>query len=142
GYARLVVTPRLRPAPNDAGLVQIPLKPAASIHGVAVPGSRLSQQSDGLSLHIDRADGFDQMFHGLKWDEKGECLIDSLAAGDYYLTLMHSVGNTSTSCWTKKITLKAGERLTVPLGEMTGTLTFSGRTSPFTQVRITRKPNL
>lgn len=142
GYARAIVTPTLRPDPNDAGLVPIRLQPGASIHGVAVPGSRLSQQADGVSLHFVSTDRFDHMFHGLKRDEKGGCLIDSLAAGDYFVTLMHSDGNMSTSCWTKKITLKAGEKRTVPLGEMTGSLTLSGRTSPFTQVRITRKPSV
>lgn len=140
GYARVVVTPALRPDPNEAGLVPIVLQSGASIHGVAVPSSRLSQQADGVSLHFVSTDRFDHMFHGLKRDEKGKCLIDSLAAGDYLLTLMHSDGNVSTSCWTRKITLKAGEKRTVPLGEMTGSLTLSGRTSPFTQVRITRKP--
>ena len=142
GYARMVVTPLLRPDPNDAGLIQIPLQRAASIHGVAVPTSRLSQRADGLSLHFVSSDRFDHMFHGLERDEKGGCLIDSLAAGDYFLTLMHSEGNTSTSCWTKKIALKAGEQLKVPLGEMIGTLTLSGSTSPFTEVRMTRKPSL
>ena len=36
---------------------------------------------------------------------------------------------------------KAGQQVTVPLGEMTGTLTLSGRTTPFTQVQITPKLN-
>ncbi|GDY08066.1 hypothetical protein LBMAG52_15520 [Planctomycetia bacterium] len=142
GYARMVVAPLLRPAPNDAGLIPIPLQPAASIHGVAVPSSRLSQQADGLSLHFVSTDRFDHMLHGLKRDAKGECLIDSLAAGDYFVTLMHSEGNTSTSCWTKKIALKAGEQLKVPLGELTGMLTLSGSTALFTQVRLTRKQSL
>lgn len=141
GYARMVVTPALRPDPNEAGVIPIPLPPAASIRGVAVPDSRLSQQADGVSLHFASTDRFDHMFHGLKRDQNGECLIDSLAAGDYFLTLMHSEGNMSTSCWTKKITLKAGEHVKVPLGEMIGTLTVSGRTSPFTQIRLTPKPN-
>ena len=141
GYARTVVTPMRRPDRNDSGLIPISLKPAASIHGVAVAGSRLSQQADGLSLSSAAVNGFEQMFHGLNRDPNGECLIDSLAAGDYYLSLMHSQGNTSTSCWTKKFTLKEGEKRKVPLGEMTGTLTLSGRTSSFTDVQITRKPS-
>ncbi len=140
GYARTILMPKSRPAPNENDLIQIPIPPAASIRGIAAPGSRISRQATGVSLYCAATGNVEQMFDGIRLYKNGECWIDSLAAGDYGLSLMHSDGNMSTSCWTKKISLKAGERLKIPLGEMTGTLTLSGRTSPFTHVRITRKP--
>ncbi len=142
GYARMVVTPLLRPDPDANGLVQIPVAPAAVIRGVPAPGSKISTGEGGVSLHYTATDGFDHMFHNLKQDDKGECRIDSLAAGEYLVMLQHSNGNMFTACWTRKVTLQPGEQLELPLGEMTGTLTLSGRTTPFTDVQITRKSNL
>ena len=142
GYARMVVTPVLRPDPDANGLIQIPVEPAAVILGVPVPGSRIGAGQGGVSLHFFSTDGFDHMYHNLVRNEMGECRIDSLAAGKYLVMLQHSNGHASTSCWTKKVTLQAGEQLKLPLGEMTGTLTLSGRTTPFTDIQITRKSNL
>ena len=141
GYARQIITPLLRPDPDATGLIQIPIDPAAVILGVTDPKSRIAKGQSGVSLYYVSTDGFDHMFHNLQRDEQGECRIDSLAAGDYRVMLQHSSGNLSTSCWTKKITLKAGEQLKLPLGEMTGSLTLSGRTTPFTEVQMTRKQN-
>lgn len=142
GYARTIVTPLLRPDPDSTGLMQIPVAPAAVILGVQAAGSPISVGQGGVSLHYFATDGFEHMFHNLTQDENGECRIDSLAAGEYLVMLQHSDGNMSTSCWTKKIALKAGEQRQLPLGEMTGSLTLSGRTTPFTDIQITRKPNL
>ena len=142
GYARAIITPLLRPDPDATGLIQIPVEPAAVILGIAAPDSQISPGQGGVSLHYFATDGFEHMFHNLAQDEQGMCRIDSLAAGDYLVMLQHSDGNISTSCWTKKITLKAGEQRKLPLGEMTGSLTLSGRTTPFTDIQITRKPNL
>ena len=142
GYARTIITPLLRLDPDSTGLIQIPVAPAASILGVQAAGSPIGAGQSGVSLHYYASDGFDHMIHNLSQDENGECRIDSLAAGDYLVMLQHRDGNMSTSCWTKKVTLQAGEQLKLPLGEMTGTLTLSGRTTPFTDIQITRKPNL
>lgn len=139
GYARTIVTPALRPDPDDAGLIRIPLAPAASIRGVAAPGAHIGGQPCDLSLSIMSTDHFDHMVQGLKQNEKGECLIDSLAAGEYLISLMHSQGNWSTACWSKKVTLGVGKQRTVALGEMSGTLTLSGRAFPFAHVRISRQ---
>jgi hypothetical protein len=140
GYARRIVTPAQRPKPLNAGPLEIPLTRAASIQGVAARGSRLVRRSNGVGLHYIAKDGFDHMFHGLKLDEYGTCEIGSLPAGDYVLYLMHGDSNWSAPSWTKTITLAAGQELRVTLGEMTGSLTFSARTVPFTQVHLTAMP--
>lgn len=142
GYGRTIITPAQRPEPDDSGLIQIPLEPAASILGVRAADSRLSQLGDGISLYLPATDGFEHMFHGLSLNENGECLVDSLSPGRYRVALMYSDGNMSAPCWSRTIDVKAGQHVTVPLGEMTGTLTLSGRTSPFTQVQITRKSSV
>lgn len=50
-------------------------------------------------------------------------------------------GNHKT-CWGKSVELKAGQNLELPLGEMTGAITVSGRTTPFTDVSLRPKPHL
>lgn len=140
GYGRRVISAKLRPAPDDAGVIKIRLHPAASIRAIATPGSRLSRDADGITLATATSDGFEHMFHGLKRDSQGGCLIESLAPGIYQVVLMHSDGNMSAPCWARKIVLKAGEQLTVNLGEMTGAFTLSGQATPFSQIRLTRKP--
>lgn len=143
GYGRRVITPAQRPEPDDSGLTGIQLEPAATIHATRAPNSRISQQGDdNVYLDFRSSDGFDNMFHSLRLNENGECFIDSLAPGKYQVGLMHSDGAASTACWLKSINLKAGQHVELPLGEMTGTLTVSGRTTPFTDVSLRPKPNL
>jgi hypothetical protein len=142
GFARQVITPELRPAPDAAGTIPISLAPAAAILGVTAPGTRIGKGETGVMLHYFSKDGYDHMYHDLRRDENGDCRIDSLAAGDYLVMLQHSLGNSSTTCWSRKVSLRAGEQLKLNLGEMTGSLTFSGRIDPFTDIRITQQPHL
>lgn len=141
GYARKIVTPQQRPGRDKRTIVAIPLTRSASIRGIMAKDSRLSRTASGVSLNAASVNGFEQMFHGLTLDANGECLIESLAAGEYYISLNHSDGNMSTACWYKKIKLAAGESKIVQLGEMTGNLTLRGKTAPFTDVSLTRKPS-
>ena len=142
GYGRRVITPALRPDPDENGLIRILLDPAATIHATRAANSRIAQQGDRIYLEMQSTDGFRHMYHSPKLDENGECLIDSLAPGKYFVGLMHSAGFSSTACWLKTIELKAGQKVELPLGEMTGDLTVSGRTTPFTDVSLRPKPNL
>ena len=142
GYGRKIVVPAQRPEPDDNGLVQIPLEPAGAILGVRAPDSRLSQPGDRISLSLPPSDGFEHMFHGLSLNENGECVVDSLSPGRYTVVLMYSDGSLSSPCWSNTIGVNAGQRVTVSFGKMTGTLTLSGRTTPFAQVQTTRKSDL
>lgn len=142
GYGRKVITPQQRPEPDASGLMRINLEPAATIHATRAPNSRISQQGDEMYLDSRPSEGFENMFHSLHLDEDGECFIDSLAPGKYQVGLMHSDGAASTACWLKSIDLKVGQQIELPLGEMTGTLTVSGRTTPFTDVSLRAKPSL
>jgi hypothetical protein len=74
------------------------------------------------------------MFHALKLNEAGECMIDSLAAREYFVGIMRSSGSSSTVCWAKTLDLKAGDNVELPLGEMTGAITLNSRTTPLTDV--------
>ena len=142
GYGRKIVTPRQRPEPDKNGLIRIPLEPAATIHATRAANSRIAEQGDNVYLEFQSTDGFHHMFHSLRLDANGECLIDSLAPGKYWVGLMHSAGHSSAACWLKICELKAGQNLELPLGDMTGKITVSGRTTPFTHVSLGPKPQL
>jgi len=69
----------------------------------------------------------------------GKWFVDSLAPGTYHVGVTHSIGGSSTACWLRTIKLKAGQHVELLLSEMTGKLTLSGRTTPFTDVSLSPK---
>ena len=136
GYGRKIITPEQRPEPDDNGVLQIALEPAATIHATRAPNSRIGREESSIYLELESPGNFSHMFHSLRLNEQGECLIDSLAPGRYQAGLFHSGGNMSTACWLRTIELVPGQHVELPLGEMSGTLTVSGRTAPFTDVSL------
>lgn len=142
GFARTIITPNKRPEPDENGVIRIALEPAATIHATRAANSRIGRDGDQIYLSIESPANFSQMFHSLRLDEQGKCFIDSLAPGKYQIGLSHANGNMSTACWLKMIELKPGQRLELPLGEMTGMRTVSGRATPFTDVSLRPKDDL
>ncbi len=138
GYGRLAIAPKRRPDPDEKGLVRIQLEPAATILAIRDPNSRFREPDEQLYLHLETSDDFEHMFHSLRGEE-GKWFVDSLAPGTYQVGVTHSIGGASTACWLKTMTLKAGQHVDLLLSEMTGKLTLSGRTTPFTDVSLSPK---
>ncbi|MDA1230524.1 MAG: carboxypeptidase-like regulatory domain-containing protein [Planctomycetota bacterium] len=142
GYGRKIMTPQQRPEPDADGIIRLALEPAATIYATRAADSHIARQGDNIYLNVQAQDNFSQMFHSLRLDASGECFIDSLAPGKYSVGLMHSGGFGSTACWLKTVELKAGQNVELALGEMTGAIMVSGRTSPFTDVSLGLKADL
>jgi hypothetical protein len=138
GYGREVIPPKRRPNPDEKGLIRIPLEPAATIRAIRDPNSRFREPDERLYIHVEPADDFEHMFHSMRGDG-GTWFVDSLAPGIYHVGVTHSIGGSSTACWLKTIKLEAGQHLELLLSEMTGKLTLSGRTTPFTDVSLSPK---
>lgn len=138
GYGRLAIAPKRRPDPDEKGLVRIQLEPAATIRAIRDPNSRFRNPDEQLYLHVESSDDFEHRFHSLRGEE-GKWFVDSLAPGTYHVGVTHSIGGASTACWLKTIMLKAGQHVDLLLSEMTGKLTLSGRTTPFTDVSLSPK---
>ncbi len=138
GYGREVITPKRRPNPDKQGLIRIELGPAATILAIRDPNSRFGEPDEQLYLQVESSDDFEHMFHSLRGD-KGKWFVDSLAPGTYQVGVTHSIGGSSTACWLRTLKLKGGEHVDLLLSEMTGKLTLSGRTTPFTDVSLSPK---
>ena len=138
GYGREVITPKCRPNTDEKGLIRIQLEPAATIRAIRDPNSRFRVPDEQLYLHVESSDDFEHMFHSMRGDG-GKWFVDSLAPGTYHVGVTHSIGGSSTACWLKTIKLKAGQHAELLLSEMTGKLTLSGRTTPFTDVSLSPK---
>ena len=139
GYGRAVIMPEQRPQVGADGVIRIPLSPEGVIQGMRAAGSRIARDADYVSLHYQSSDGFNHMYHGEALNAEGGFRYDSLAPGKYLISLMQREVNLSSTSWSQSLVIEAGKTVNVELGQMTGTLSLTGRTRPFTRVALTRE---
>jgi hypothetical protein len=136
GYEWRVIRPSERPDAGADGVCRIAVQPESVIEAIVLRETQLGASADYLSLYVTSPNGVEHMFGQLEPDESGRITIPGLAAGEYRLVLMDNQRNFGFPCYTKRVTLAAGERQEVFLGDMPGTLTLSGQADPFAMVRI------
>jgi hypothetical protein len=139
GYERRVISPAQRPAADGEGIVTIALAPAASVTAIADRETPFGRAARSVWLTCQTDDDFEHMNWSLPFNEDGECRINSLRAGKYRLTLYFNAGNMSFPCYSKALTLEAGEHKNVRLGQMPGNLRLDGHAGPFNVVTISPK---
>ncbi|MCA9043729.1 MAG: carboxypeptidase regulatory-like domain-containing protein [Planctomycetaceae bacterium] len=137
GFSRRVILPVNRPEPDSDGVIEIPLQREAVIRGRIPEGSQFRELTDSISLSFQSNDGVDHMYERVDLDDKGEFEIHSLEGGSYHVTLMHSEGNVTYSCWSRKFEIEPGAATELEPGKLTGNFVFAGRTEPFTRVALT-----
>lgn len=124
GYAPTILSPQERatyPATQD-GVITVPLSPGGALsgvlfeHGFPAPGRRVA-----LTWEDERMPG---MLGRFGTDGEGRYLANALPAGPMEL---HTEARGDVPSLTKRVTLKAGERRRVDLGNDLGPLTLSGR---------------
>lgn len=135
GYERRVIPPWKRPETID-GVLHVALQPAASVTAIALRETQLGAQANGIAISFESDDGFRHMYHSVPLDESGEIHFDSLAAGEYRLTLFLNLRNFGYPCYSRSFTLEPGEHREVTLGDMPGTIRLHGRAGPLSIVRV------
>jgi hypothetical protein len=136
GYARQVIMPANRPKADENGIVAITRQRSAKLVAVADRNTQLGKLADGVSLSLRSDDGFDHMYQSSGLDDDGTRVYESMAPGEYTVSLYSRNGDTHYPCYSKTVALEAGEETRVKLGKMFGTLTLSGDAPPFSTVRI------
>ena len=140
GLARTVVSPENRPKADPAtGIHTIQVSRGTNLTLLADRGTQLGSIATGASVQFRSDDGFEHMYHGEDFDERGERVFDSLAPGEYDVILYSDIGSANYPVYSKRITLKAGEDQRIKLGQMPGSLTISGTTSPFATIQVSHR---
>lgn len=135
-YERRIIPPWKLPKAGDEGVLDIALQPAASATAIVLRETQIGAIANAVAISHESDDGFEHMYFPTPLDESGKLQFDSLAAGEYRLSLYLRLRTMSYPCYTKSFTLEPGEHKDVLLGDMPGTLRLHGTADPLALVQV------
>ena len=136
GYPQTIITPDERPQPETSGVTKIYLKRGGIIEGYATGGmdtAKLYQRSTDYSWYP---------MNEKPIDAEGRFRLDSLAAGEHRLLLKKTTAKQSHVSYEIAMDVQAGESVGIRTSWQPGPLKLTGRTRPFSGVKIIRVPPL